>query len=68
MCPDQDLATDPLLETVELFLRASDMSASAFGIECMGDPGLVFELRRGREPRRMTRARIRAFIAAALAD
>jgi hypothetical protein len=68
MCPDQDLATDPLLETVELFLRASDMSASAFGIECMGDPGLVYELRRGREPRRATRARIRAFIAAALAD
>jgi hypothetical protein len=44
------------------------MSASAFGIECMGDPGLVYELRRGREPRRATRARIRAFIAAALAD
>jgi hypothetical protein len=68
MCPDIDSDLDPILDTVELFLRASDMSASAFGIECMGDPGLVYELRRGREPRRATRARIRAFIAAALAD
>ena len=68
MCPDPDLAPDPILDTIELFLRATDMSASAFGIECMGDPGLVYELRQGREPRRATRVRIRAFIAAALAD
>jgi len=68
MCPDTDIGPDPILDTIELFLRASDMSASAFGIEVMGDPGLVYELRRGREPRRATRARIRAFINAALAE
>ena len=68
MCPDNDAGLDPILDTIELFLRASDMSASAFGIEVMGDPGLVYELRRGREPRRATRARIRAFINAALAE
>ena len=68
MCPDPDLAPDPILDTIELFLRATDMGASAFGVEVMGDPGLVYELRRGREPRRATRARIRAFIATALAD
>ena len=59
---------DHLLTSIDLFLRASGMSPTAFGIEVMGDPGLVYELRRGREPRRATRARIRAFINAALAE
>jgi hypothetical protein len=44
------------------------MSASAFGMEALGDPALVYEMRQGREPRRATRARIREFINAALAD
>jgi len=66
MCPDTD--TDPILDTIELFLRATDMSATAFGVEVAGDPTLVHELRQGRETRRATRARIRAFINAALAE
>jgi hypothetical protein len=68
MCPDLDSDTDPILASVELFLRATGMSASTFGLAVMGDPVLVLDLRNGREPRRATRARIRAFIAAALAD
>jgi hypothetical protein len=69
MCPEYpDSDTDPILASVELFLRATGMTASAFGMAAVGDPVLVLELRNGREPRRATRARIRAFINAALAD
>jgi hypothetical protein len=56
MCPDLDSDTDPILASVELFLRATGMTSSAFGMAAVGDPV------------RATRARIRAFIAAALAD
>lgn len=65
MCYDD---TDPILIAIEQFLRASGMSASAFGVAAGGDPGLVHDLRNGRELRRATRARIREFINAALAD
>lgn len=64
MCHDPD----PILDTVELFLRATGMSASAFGRAVASDPVLVLDLRNGREPRRETRRRIRDYINAALAD
>jgi hypothetical protein len=67
MCYDEP-SSDPLLAAIERFLAASGMSASAFGMEAIGDPVLVYEMRKGREPRRATRARIREFINAALAD
>jgi hypothetical protein len=59
---------DATLAVIEQFLKATGMSASAFGMEALGDPALVYEMRQGREPRRATRARIREFINAALAD
>lgn len=68
MCQEPAYSPDPILLPIELFLRASGMSASAFGMEAAGDPALVYEIRLGREPRRATRAKIRAFINAALAD
>ena len=36
---------------VESFLRRTGVSATRFGREAAGDPGLVADLRRGREPR-----------------
>lgn len=55
---------DPVLAEVERFLRASQMTATAFGRRAVNDPTLVHELRRGRELRRATRLRIHQFIQA----
>lgn len=41
-----------LLRKVERFLVATGMSPTRFGREVAGDPRLVSDLRRGREPRR----------------
>ena len=51
-----------LLREVEKHLRQSDMAATRFGRDALGDPRFVFDLRRGREPRPRTVARIRAFL------
>ncbi len=39
------------------------MSETRFGRGAIGDPRLIGDLRRGREPRKATLARIEAFIA-----
>ena len=52
-----------LLTSVERFLRVQNVAASRFGREAARDPRFVFDLRRGREPRPATRARVLAFIA-----
>ncbi len=54
-----------LLREVEKFLRISDVPATRFGREAMGDPRFVFDLRRGREPRPVTVARVLAFLESA---
>jgi len=51
-----------LLTTVERHLRRVAVAPSRFGREAAGDPRFVFDLRRGREPRPSTEARVRAFI------
>lgn len=51
-----------LLMTVERYLRANSVSASRFGRQVSGDPRFVFDLRRGREPRPATAARVIAHI------
>ena len=51
-----------LLREVEKFLRISDIPPTRFGREAMRDPRFVFDLRRGREPRPRTVARVRAFL------
>ena len=50
---------------IEKFLRATDMPPSKFGRMAVGDPRLVFDLRRGREPRGAMVARIEAFLSQA---
>ena len=56
-----DPQTD-LLTTIEGFLACAEMTATEFGRKAMGDPLFVFELRKGREPRRATRDRALAYI------
>lgn len=56
---------DPVLAEVEAFLDAQQMTATAFGVKCLGDPTFVHELRGGRECKRATVARVRAFIVSA---
>jgi hypothetical protein len=51
-----------LLREVEKYLKISNTPAARFGREAMGDPRFVFDLRRGREPRQRTIARIREFL------
>ena len=51
-----------LLRDIEIFLRDSEIPAARFGRLAMGDPRFVFDLRRGREPRRRTVERVRAFL------
>lgn len=53
-----------LLTIVERYLRKRAIPPSRFGRQAAGDPRLVFDLRRGREPRSSTIARVEAFIAA----
>lgn len=53
---------DPVLAQVEGFLALTGMTATAFGQRALNDPTLVHELRRGRECKRATRARIVEFI------
>lgn len=52
-----------LIRSIEKFLRAYDVSATAFGRLTMQDPRFVYDLRNGREPRPDTEARVHAFIA-----
>jgi hypothetical protein len=51
-----------LLREVENFLRHSEISPARFGRKAMGDPRFVFDLRKGRDPRPRTVARVRAFL------
>lgn len=54
-----------LLLTVERHLRRTEVPPSRFGRQVAGDPRFVFDLRRGREPRPATCARVLAYIAEA---
>lgn len=49
---------------IEAYLSKTGMSPTAFGRTAAGDPGLVFQLREGREPRFSTISRVRAWMAA----
>lgn len=51
-----------LLQEVERYLDCTKMTATAFGRAAANDPNLVFDLRRGREPRSATSDRVRQFI------
>ena len=51
-----------LLREVEKFLRQSDIAPTRFGRDVVGDPRFVFDLRRGRDPRPATVARVLAYL------
>lgn len=53
-----------LLREVEKFLRHSDISPTQFGRNVLSDPRFVFDLRKGRDPRPRTVARVRAYLEA----
>lgn len=48
---------------IETFLRDSEMTPTRFGRLAVGDPRLVHDLRRGREPGDRMTARVEAFLA-----
>jgi hypothetical protein len=52
-----------LLIEIDRYCRVHRMPVSKFGRLAAGDPMLVHDLRRGREPREALRRRVRAFIA-----
>jgi hypothetical protein len=52
----------PLLTKIERHLKATHGTPTRFGREAACDPRFVFDLRRGREPRPRTEARVIAFI------
>jgi len=51
-----------LLKRLERYLKRSGTSPTRFGIDMIGDPTLVFELRRGRVIRPPMEARLVAFL------
>ena len=51
-----------LLRSIEIFLREHDIAATRFGRDCVRDPRLVFDLRRGREPGERIRRRVEHFM------
>ena len=54
-----------LLQRIDRYIRLSDTSPSRFGRDAVGDPGFVFGLRNGREPRRRMMKRITTYLDAA---
>jgi hypothetical protein len=52
-----------LLRRIERYLSRHEISPARFGIEAANDPRLVFDLRRGREPRRRMVERVEAYLA-----
>ena len=51
-----------LLRTVEKHLGKKGITAARFGRDALGDPCFVFQLRRGREPRRETVQKVLAYM------
>ena len=51
-----------LLREVEKYLRQSEVAPTRFGRDVVGDPRFVFDLRKGRDPRPRTIARVRAYL------
>ena len=52
-----------LLTQIEKHLREVGIGPARFGRDAVGDPSFVFELRRGRDPRPSTVAKVLAYIA-----
>ena len=52
----------PLLAKIEAYLSRTGAAPSMFGDRATSDPNFVFDLRRGREPRRALVARVERFM------
>lgn len=57
-----------LLRRIEIYLRRTATPPTRLGRDAVGDPRFVFDLRRGREPRAPTRARVAAWLDAREGD
>ena len=55
---------EALLDLIETHLGQTGKAAASFGMEAVGDPNFVRNLRAGREPRRRTVERVMAAITA----
>ncbi|MEL7299346.1 MAG: hypothetical protein AAFM92_03090 [Pseudomonadota bacterium] len=53
---------DPILAELQQYAERTGLAKSAVGELVANDPNLIFDLERGRELRRATRAKIRAII------
>jgi 2,4-dienoyl-CoA reductase-like NADH-dependent reductase (Old Yellow Enzyme family) len=53
-----------LIDTIEAYMRETSTTATEFGREVMRDPNFVSDLRGGRDYRRSTDSKVRAFISA----
>ena len=51
-----------LQRRIEHFLKRSGVAPTRFGRDAVRDPRLVFDMRRGREPRPTTRRRLIAYL------
>jgi hypothetical protein len=51
-----------LLQRIERYLYMTKKAPTTFGRECARDPQLVFDMRRGREPRLNLRRRITEYL------
>lgn len=60
-----DTAKDDLLSLIEGFLKSRQIRPRRFGVEALGDPRFVFDLRKGRRVWPETRAKVLAYIAGA---
>jgi len=52
-----------LLDDIEAFIAAQELSESQFGTSAINDKNLVVDLRNGRDIRLSTAAKVRAFMA-----
>ena len=59
------MSYSPLVKRIDAHLSRTGLSASRLGLEALGDPRIVFDLRAGRKPRLETERRIMAWLAAA---
>ena len=59
------LTSEQFLELIERHLKERGIKASRFGKDVFGDPGFVFELRRGRQPNLASVNKALDFIASA---
>lgn len=51
-----------LLRDIEAYIRRHHTTPARFGRDVVHDPRFVFDLRKGREPRPATEARVRAYL------